>query len=1030
MSEKSSPQPREIAEQRGDFMLLPPLTPTFGRPARLQQTPADFLVTRRPTAVTTAGLAHAVDHELLGRVKGRARRARGRRRGAPVDLDHLITPGETDDLDETLEDSLPPPAPPAPRILRSVPTTGQPQRRVPASMPSRVDVRRAVSAPAPSNSDSPLSTTEPTVDFDSALAELPPSTFPSVGQSSPVVRRRRGSDPVPQPVAETPAEVSEQLTETSQADVVVPRDGNEPPAIRRRQPRGRVHQPPEDLLSSVPIEQPSLSSASRTQDLRSSAGVVGSSSETPGEQSAIRDLAHRTQDEEPTATLASTPPASTAPPASSTPPSASPVSNADVPMTTGSEPAMPPAPSSAPLAPGSTGIQRRARGEANLSAPPSGETSQETSMEMSGGAVLGESRPLVGDGSSVSRLATGSSVPSAALTSPTALTSPVPGVAPKSGEASGGEGAASGDSRPLLGESPSSSRVSPGSTGIQGRARDDAGSSAPSMPSPPAMSSTSSEVSTRPVSDAPPLAGEMSAITSGSAVSGEARPLLGDGPSPTSSVAPGSSGIQRRSRDRSEPSVSSTSATAPSATPAPDTSTALSASAGVPVDSAVPAGPASRPLVADVPPIGSPERSANQRRSRDEADDHGSAAAAGLDIAVQGSPSSTPFVGRDTRPGILGPSDSEPNPSEPMVGVDSTDSQPPTTPEPRAGGRTSSSTTSGVPASDSSLTPRSSRGSSPASNVAASVSRPTLASSGRTGIQRRERSRAAGGDASQSGGLAALGSMPEPRVQGPRRIAVPEPVRQILRETVGEPPAHVTVHEGGAAGQMTDSVNAEAFTRDGQIYFANDAPVDSARGQQLLAHELTHVIQQQGRSGSMPGEHTDEGQDLERAARQVEDHMVHGRGRSARVVVRAPKAEGEEPTPLHHRTGSMDAPSMRTGGAGAVTSSGSQAITQSSGNTISSSSTHGVDAGVQRKAREPSRGILDGIGDTASKAWSKSRESLLGQLEQEFSGPPKSNKEPDSRAKQLERQAADLYPYLRRRLRAELVRDLERRGRL
>ena len=229
---------------------------------------------------------------------------------------------------------------------------------------------------------------------------------------------------------------------------------------------------------------------------------------------------------------------------------------------------------------------------------------------------------------------------------------------------------------------------------------------------------------------------------------------------------------------------------------------------------------------------------------------------------------------------------------------------------------------------------------------------------------------------------------------------------------------------------MTDSVNAEAFTRDGQIYFAGDAPVDSPRGQQLLAHELTHVIQQQGRAGSMPGEQTDEGQDLERAARQVEDHMVNGRGRSARAVVRAPKAEGEEPTPLHHRIGSMDAPSMKAGGAGAVTSSGSQAITQTSGNSISSSSAHGVDAGVQRKAREPSRGILDGIGDSASKVWSKSRESLLGQLEQEFSGPPKSNKEPDSRAKQLERQAADLYPYLRRRLRAELVRDLERRGRL
>lgn len=88
------------------------------------------------------------------------------------------------------------------------------------------------------------------------------------------------------------------------------------------------------------------------------------------------------------------------------------------------------------------------------------------------------------------------------------------------------------------------------------------------------------------------------------------------------------------------------------------------------------------------------------------------------------------------------------------------------------------------------------------------------------------------------------------------------------------------------------------------------------------------------------------------------------------------------------------------------------------------------DAGVQRAAREPSRGILDGIGGAASAGWSKTRESLLGQLEQDFAGPSKSKKDPDSRAKRLERQAAELYPYLQRRLRAELVRDLERRGRL
>ena len=74
--------------------------------------------------------------------------------------------------------------------------------------------------------------------------------------------------------------------------------------------------------------------------------------------------------------------------------------------------------------------------------------------------------------------------------------------------------------------------------------------------------------------------------------------------------------------------------------------------------------------------------------------------------------------------------------------------------------------------------------------------------------------------------------------------------------------------------------------------------------------------------------------------------------------------------------------------------------------------------------------MLDGIGEATSSAWTTTRETLLGQLEQDFAGPPKSTKEKDSRAKRLERQAAELYPYIQRRLRAELVRDLERRGRL
>lgn len=262
---------------------------------------------------------------------------------------------------------------------------------------------------------------------------------------------------------------------------------------------------------------------------------------------------------------------------------------------------------------------------------------------------------------------------------------------------------------------------------------------------------------------------------------------------------------------------------------------------------------------------------------------------------------------------------------------------------------------------------------------------------------------------------------------------VPESVRQVLRQTVGEPPSHVTVHEGESASSMTDAVNAEAFTKNGQIYFADDAPVSSTRGQQLLAHELTHVMQQQGRSASMPGESTDEGRELEHAARQVEEQMIKGPSQSVRPVALAKKTANQAPSELHHRIGPMQDGSSYSGASYSESSSShfpgsGSSLAPRTGTSLPVSS-GGADAGVQRREREPSRGILDGIGEKSAKAWSKARESLYGQLEQDFA-PPEGKKETDSRAKRLEKQAAELYPFLRRRLRAELVRDLERRGRL
>lgn len=299
--------------------------------------------------------------------------------------------------------------------------------------------------------------------------------------------------------------------------------------------------------------------------------------------------------------------------------------------------------------------------------------------------------------------------------------------------------------------------------------------------------------------------------------------------------------------------------------------------------------------------------------------------------------------------------------------------------------------------------------------------RPVL--SGRTGIQRRARSRPAPGGSARDtvpSGLAGFTGTPTPRVAGPRRVEVPEQVKQALHGSVGEPPSHVTVHEGDHAAEMTGAVNAEAFTRDGQIFLAKDAPLSSPRGQELLAHELTHVMQQGGRNGSMPGEHTREGQDLEAKALAVEQAMSSGaRETIAPKALARPSRDPEEPE-LHHR---RDGGARETPGRSSWTQPSPPPRPQE----VVISQPMDMSSDIQRRARDlRSSALSRGLGAVGSAL----EQGLVSSIEQEVLGPSAAVQDKDSRYKRLERQAADLYPYIRARLRAELVRDRERRGRI
>ncbi len=66
--------------------------------------------------------------------------------------------------------------------------------------------------------------------------------------------------------------------------------------------------------------------------------------------------------------------------------------------------------------------------------------------------------------------------------------------------------------------------------------------------------------------------------------------------------------------------------------------------------------------------------------------------------------------------------------------------------------------------------------------------------------------------------------------------------------------SQVRVHPGAAAEQSAQDVNANAYTVGHDIMFATGrfAP-ETHQGRRLIAHELTHVVQQSGERGASYG---------------------------------------------------------------------------------------------------------------------------------------------------------------------------------
>ncbi|KAA6439398.1 DUF4157 domain-containing protein [Dyadobacter flavalbus] len=76
---------------------------------------------------------------------------------------------------------------------------------------------------------------------------------------------------------------------------------------------------------------------------------------------------------------------------------------------------------------------------------------------------------------------------------------------------------------------------------------------------------------------------------------------------------------------------------------------------------------------------------------------------------------------------------------------------------------------------------------------------------------------------------------------------LPAGIRSRMETSMGADLSGVRIHTGSKAAEMSESVNAQAFTYGHNIYFNQGKyNPDSTEGQHLLAHELTHTLQQEG----------------------------------------------------------------------------------------------------------------------------------------------------------------------------------------
>jgi hypothetical protein len=128
-------------------------------------------------------------------------------------------------------------------------------------------------------------------------------------------------------------------------------------------------------------------------------------------------------------------------------------------------------------------------------------------------------------------------------------------------------------------------------------------------------------------------------------------------------------------------------------------------------------------------------------------------------------------------------------------------------------------------------------------------------------------------------------------------LAVPSDIAGPVSRAWGVDVSGVPMHRGPAVTARARTLAARAFSHDGQVFLPDEAgEVGDAEARALLAHELTHVVQQRLFGADMPAEATPDGQLLEAQAAEVEGVFRRGGGELAHLRLGPIGRDGVIPT--------------------------------------------------------------------------------------------------------------------------------------